>query len=98
MNFRNDGLFPCAYKHIFNIDCPICGFQRAFILLIDGNFVGSLYMYLPLIPILIFLMLCFIDVIAPSKFIKKIINQFGIIVLSIICVNYIIKIFIHLIK
>lgn len=98
MNFRNDGLFPCAYKHIFNIDCPICGFQRAFILLIDGDFVESLYMYLPLIPILILLLICVIGVIAPSKFVKNIINHFGIIVLSIVCVNYIIKIFIHLIN
>jgi hypothetical protein len=50
-------LFPCAFKTIFGIDCPICGFQRSFLFLIQGKIGNSFCMYPPLIPCLAFFML-----------------------------------------
>ena len=49
-------LLPCAFKTLFGIDCPICGFQRAFFLLLQGRFTNSFQMYPPLIPCLLFLL------------------------------------------
>jgi hypothetical protein len=46
-------MLPCAYKSIFGIDCPGCGFQRAFIALLKGNIGESLHLYPAVIPILI---------------------------------------------
>ncbi|MBL7822457.1 MAG: DUF2752 domain-containing protein [Saprospiraceae bacterium] len=98
MNFLGGDLFPCAYKQLFNIDCPICGFQRSFILLINGDFIKSFYTYAPLIPILIYLLVCVVYIISPSKFSKNLINNFGLGVLYIVGCNYIIKAFVYFLE
>jgi len=46
-------MLPCAYKSIFGIDCPGCGFQRSVIALLKGNFSESLQLYPATIPLLI---------------------------------------------
>jgi len=46
-------MFPCAYKQLFGIDCPGCGFQRACIALLKGNLTQSLSLYPAAIPVLI---------------------------------------------
>jgi hypothetical protein len=43
---------PCLYKKWFGMDCPGCGFQRSFILLLKGNFSDSFHLYPALIPFL----------------------------------------------
>jgi len=30
-------LFPCAYKQLFGFSCPMCGFQRAVLLMCKGK-------------------------------------------------------------
>lgn len=50
-------MFPCIYKQLFGIDCPFCGFQRAVIALLRGDFGKSFCYYPPLIPLLISLLL-----------------------------------------
>jgi len=47
-------LVPCPFKYFTGIDCPLCGFQRALILLIKGNFYDSFILYPPAIPLLFF--------------------------------------------
>ena len=44
-------MLPCAYKSLLGIDCPFCGAQRSFLLLLKGNLVDSLLMYPPLLPV-----------------------------------------------
>jgi len=44
---------PCAYKQLFGFECPVCGFQRALIELLKGNFLESFMLYPALIPSLI---------------------------------------------
>ena len=38
-------MFPCISKTLFGIECLGCGFQRAFVMLIDGNFEAAFVMY-----------------------------------------------------
>lgn len=50
----------CSYKKHFGFECMGCGIQRAFILLLKGEFVQSIKTYPPLIPIIMsFLVLIF---------------------------------------
>ena len=43
----------CSYREWLGIECPGCGFQRALVLLLRGEFWASVEMYPPLIPILL---------------------------------------------
>jgi len=46
-------LIPCPFKYLTSLDCPGCGFQRAVIALLQGNFVESIHLYPPTIPFLL---------------------------------------------
>ncbi|MEJ2882583.1 DUF2752 domain-containing protein [Pedobacter sp. GR22-6] len=46
-------LIPCPFKYLTGLDCPGCGFQRSFILLIKGEWLESFHMYPPTIFILL---------------------------------------------
>ncbi|MCR4664711.1 MAG: DUF2752 domain-containing protein [Paludibacteraceae bacterium] len=49
-------LLPCAYKQIFGVSCPLCGFQRSIILLLQGHVWESVCRFPPL-PILFLLLI-----------------------------------------
>jgi hypothetical protein len=81
---------PCIYKHFLGIDCPTCGFQTAFILLLKGNLIDSLKLYPALIPTLILISL----LISNFLFRKpgwKIVKWFAITDLAVIFGSYFIK-------
>ncbi len=59
INFFEQIQQPCIFKKIFGYECPGCGLQTAFILLLKGHIVESLVTYPPL-PFLLFLFLFFI--------------------------------------
>lgn len=42
---------PCLFKTITHFDCPGCGLQRSFILLLSGNIADSFMIYPALLPI-----------------------------------------------
>ena len=46
-------MLPCAYKSIFGIDCPGCGFQRSLIALLKGDFVHSFILYQATVPLIL---------------------------------------------
>ena len=46
-------LFTCFFKSHFGMDCPGCGAQRAFIALLKGDLVQSLYYHAALIPFMV---------------------------------------------
>jgi hypothetical protein len=52
VEWLSNHLLPCAYNQLFGIQCPICGSQRAIILLLEGKLLDSIYMYPPLFPII----------------------------------------------
>jgi len=86
-------LFPCAYKSLFGIECPICGFQRSFIYLLEGRFSDSFHMYPPLIPFLLFLIILGIHLLNKNVVGRKWIERLGAGLLVIIFTSYFIKLF-----
>ena len=81
-------MLPCAYKELFGIDCPTCGAQRSFTLLIEGNFPDSFFMYPPLIPILLLGIMWIVRLAKPSFIDHGFIKKFTWTVLAIVMINY----------
>ena len=57
-------MFPCISKTLFGIECLGCGFQRAFVFLLEGNFEAAFSMYPAIFSSLIllfFIVLHFVD-------------------------------------
>jgi hypothetical protein len=52
-------MLPCLFKQITGVDCPGCGAQRSFDLLIHGQLIESFKLYPALVP-LIFLLISFL--------------------------------------
>jgi hypothetical protein len=72
-------LIPCIFKSLFGYECPGCGIQRSFILLIKGQLHASIEIYPALIP-LILLMLYSIF----TRYYPKYKNKYLLIILSIV--------------
>jgi hypothetical protein len=86
-----DVLLPCINKKIFGFDCMGCGFQRAILFLIKGDFVAAFKMY-PAIYTLIFLgVYILLNLYFKFKKASTIIRYLAIINIIIIIGNYIIK-------
>jgi hypothetical protein len=81
-------LFPCAYKQLFGIDCPMCGFQRSFILLLHGNFRESFFMYPALVPTLVLIGFFFVHLISKKAVAKGFLLNYSAVVLALILVSY----------
>ena len=64
IQWLQEHMFPCFYKQAFGISCPMCGFQRSVIELLNGNFMESIHQFPALIPLLftavVFLVLKFL--------------------------------------
>jgi len=54
-------LLPCPFKYITGIDCPGCGFQRAVVQLLKGNFAQSWALYPGAIPLMILAVIYWLD-------------------------------------
>lgn len=86
-----DLMFPCAYKLWLGIDCPACGGQRAFYLLIRGKIGNSFLMYPPLIPVLLCVILWLLHLLNKKWVGSRFIRRFSVCVLAIVIFNYIYK-------
>jgi Protein of unknown function (DUF2752) len=64
-------MLPCLSKTLFGIECLGCGFQRAFILLLKGNFVAAFEMYPAIYSTLLFLVFAGIHFFYSTKNYKK---------------------------
>ena len=77
---------PCVYKTFLGFECPTCGMQRAFILLLQGEIWESVKMYPALLPtfVLVILLLAWAVFRKPSwLFIKRFIQlDLGIVFIS----------------
>lgn len=76
---------------MFGIECPMCGFQRALLLLIQGDFIGSIKMYSPLLPILFLCCVTIIQKLKPNLIKRNFLMRYSIFVLTVITTNYLIK-------
>jgi hypothetical protein len=84
-------MLPCAYKSFFGIDCPACGFQRSFILLLKGNFAESFIMYPPLLFVLLMFAAFTVHVFNKKIIGKRIVTSYAWTVLGIVMLSYIVK-------
>jgi hypothetical protein len=84
-------MLPCAYKMIFGIDCPTCGAQRSFYLLLEGDFVSSFKMYPPLIPVLALIFIFIVHLFNKNIIGKKFLTKYSIFVLLAVSLSYIFK-------
>ncbi len=87
-----DYLFPCASKSLFNLDCPVCGFQRSLLLLFEGEFLESFKMYPPLIPSLLYIVILLFCLKKPKYFKSFWFKSYSYFVLLFIFSSYALKI------
>lgn len=81
----------CFYKEYFGVECPGCGIQRSFILLLKGDVWGSIQLYPPLILWLLLFTFLFAHLIFRFKGGARIIKYAVISVTTITLINYIAK-------
>lgn len=53
LDWLEEHLLPCPFKSFAGIDCPGCGLQRSFVLLLRGDFSASFHLYPALFPLLL---------------------------------------------
>ena len=91
INWLETHQLPCFYKHSLGIDCPGCGMQTAFILLLKGRLIESIIAYPALLPtffLLVYLTLHLFFNFKKGAFVLKISFIFTVV---IIVFNYIFK-------
>jgi hypothetical protein len=64
-------MFPCLSKTLFGIECLGCGFQRGFLLLLQGNFAAAFKMYPAIYTTLLFLTIVSLNFIDKRNNYKK---------------------------
>lgn len=84
-------MIPCLSKTLFGIECLGCGFQRAVVLLVHGEFKESFYQYPALFPLLLFLGSAVISLIHSSKNYSRSIKILGLLTLVTMIVSYFYK-------
>ena len=85
-------MLPCLSKTIFGFECLGCGFQRSFVFLINGNFIDAFKMYPAVFTLLGLFLFILINFKMKFKHSEKIISRLAYLNLSIMIVNYLIKI------
>jgi hypothetical protein len=83
---------PCFWKKTCGIECPGCGMQRAIIALLKGDLWESILIYPALIPTIFLFVYLLLHIIFKFKNGAKVLLISFIFVVSIIVINYIIKI------
>ncbi len=86
-----DYMFPCLNKKFFGVDCLGCGIQRAFILVIQGDFITAFKMYPAIYTLLLVGVLIVINFFFNFRYAQKIISILAIINVIIIVLGYVIK-------
>lgn len=87
-------MLPCMSKKLFGIECFGCGTQRAFVLLLQGEFVEAFKMYPAIYTLLLLFAFIFIHLIDKSRNYTKIITYLAIINVIIMVSSYFLKMFI----
>jgi len=86
-----DSMLPCLNKQLFGVECLGCGIQRAFWLLIKGEFIAAFKMYPAIYTLLILAIFGLLHLKYKFKKGRKIILTLVVINLLIIIVSYFIK-------
>ncbi|MEO8235512.1 MAG: DUF2752 domain-containing protein [Flavobacterium sp.] len=86
-----DFMIPCINKTLFGVDCLGCGTQRAFVLILKGEFVEAFYMFPAIYTTILFFIILGLNFIDKSRNYHKIIISLAIINAVIMIVSYIYK-------
>jgi len=86
-----DYMLPCLNKKFFGIDCPGCGIQRAFLLLIKGDFAAAFDMYPAIYPLILLFGFLLASTFFKIKHASKIIATLAITSVLFILTNYFLK-------
>tara|TARA_R110002124_G_scaffold83048_1_gene217689 strand:- start:3730 stop:4017 length:288 start_codon:yes stop_codon:yes gene_type:complete len=86
-----DYMIPCLNKKLFGVECLGCGFQRAFLFLLKGDFVEAFKMYPAIYTLLILGVFALLNWKYKFKNSRKIILTLAILNILIIVISYIIK-------
>jgi hypothetical protein len=84
-------MIPCVNKTLFGIDCFGCGTQRAFVLILKGEFVEAFYMFPAIYTTILFFIILGLNFIDKSRNYHKIIISLAIINAFIMVISYIYK-------
>ncbi len=92
-NYFRENMVSCFYKEHFGVECPGCGTQRAILLLMEGDFVGSFKMYPPLFFVLLTLIVLVIHLIFKIKNGGTILKYLALFTVSFMILSYLYKVF-----
>jgi len=92
IHWLENHLQPCIYKQYLGIECLGCGFQRSVIALLKGNIWESIMLYPGLIPMILLFLMLILHLIFHFKNGAVMLKYIFIADMSIILINYIIKI------
>ena len=96
LQWVNHHLLSCPIKSNLGIDCPGCGLQRSVVALFQGNVIESFKLYPPTIPLIFIVIFSAIHLKVDFKNGAQIIKIAFIAIAIIIVINYIYKIYNHL--
>ncbi len=82
---------PCFVKQHLHVDCPGCGFQRSFVLLLKGNFLESIILYPALLPVLSLFAFLGLHLVFKLRHGADILKWNFILAASLILLNFIVK-------
>ncbi len=86
-----DFMIPCVNKTLFGIDCFGCGTQRAFVLILNGEFIEAFYMFPAIYTTILFFIILGLNFIDKSRNYHKIIISLAIINAFIMVISYFYK-------
>jgi Protein of unknown function (DUF2752) len=92
INSFEDYMLPCLSKQLFDLECFGCGLQRSVYLLFQGEFIAAFKMYPAIYSLITLLFFIGINFFFKFKYSNKIINILAILTVTVIVVNYLIKI------
>ncbi len=86
-----DFMLPCLNKKLFGADCLGCGFQRALLLLFNGDLVAAFKMYPAIYTLILFFAFVLLNIRFKFKYSQIIIKVLAIVNIVFIVGNFIIK-------
>lgn len=84
-------MIPCPIKYLTGYDCPGCGFQRSFYLMVQGNLKDSFFQYPPLFFFIISLAALIFHLNKENQLSFKLLQVAIIALISSVTINYLTK-------
>jgi hypothetical protein len=84
-------MLPCLTKQVLGFDCPGCGLQRSFMLLLKGDVIAAFHMYPAIFTLLPLVFMLILNKFLNLKYGGQIIIALSISSVALILINYILK-------